>query len=402
MLLAIEVAAFAFTTWLGLYLIQRSPADPRLRFAGFGALAYALALAVDVLAENAPSIQAAAPWARVRGLLLFAPALFWAIAIFHLRRQRDPAQPRWPFGAAGLATLFFALGLGLPLVSLNWIPRAVLLPSLALDFALLGYAIAGLNAFDEGEALLPDMLRSLGGAGFAALLFGSLVVITMSLAREATFLMLGLLLATLLCAIFTQVFADPIQQAVDRLALARFPRVRRERAELRATLSALPRVDDSLDPAALDEAEFARLARRALSHMGDLSRLAISPLTRLPLVSRRLARRGLEDDTLERAAELKHLLAESIARLRPREGGAFGTTDAWRHYNALYFPYVLGLKPYSRRPDEDGLDPPAREALEWLRTQVPERTLHNWQTAAARLVARDLLEKNAQAGSDWQ
>jgi oxygen-independent coproporphyrinogen-3 oxidase len=39
-------------------------------------------------------------------------------------------------------------------------------------------------------------------------------------------------------------------------------------------------------------------------------------------------------------------------------------------------------------------DPAARAALEWFRTAVPERTLYNWQTAAARLVARDLRERS--------
>jgi hypothetical protein len=402
MLLAIEVAAYAFTTWLGLYLVQRNPADPRLRFAGLGSLAYALALGVDVLAENAPSSKTAASLALLRGLLLFAPALFWALAVFHLRRRLDPSQPPRLFGVSVVATLFFGLGLALWLVPLNWIPRAVLLPSIGLDFALLGYAVAGLNAFEEGEAFLPDMLRAFGGAAFAVLLFGSLVVITMSLAREASFLMLGLLLATTACAIATQLYADSIQGLIDRLTLARFPRIRRERTELRAAASALPRVDQARDPALLDEAEFERLTRRAISHMGDLARLAASPLTRLPLVGQRLARRGLGDDTIERAMELKVLLAESIGRLKPRDNGDFGTTDAWRHYNALHFPYVLGLKPYSRRLEYNGLEPAARDALEWFRTQVPERTLHNWQTAAARLVARDLREKNAQAGSDWQ
>ena len=93
---------------------------------------------------------------------------------------------------------------------------------------------------------------------------------------------------------------------------------------------------------------------------------------------------------LERAAELKAILAESIARLKPRERSDFGTTDAWRYYNALYFPYVVGLKPYSRRPGTNHLDPVARQALDWFAAMVPERTLHNWQNAAAKLVAQDV------------
>jgi hypothetical protein len=127
--------------------------------------------------------------------------------------------------------------------------------------------------------------------------------------------------------------------------------------------------------------------------MGNLPRLSASPLTRLAVVEGRLLERGAGDNTLERAAELKVLLSESIERLKPRGQGDFGTAGAWRHYNALYFPYVAGLKPYSRRADQTNLDPAAGEALSWFQAQVPERTLYNWQKAAARLVAQDLREQ---------
>jgi hypothetical protein len=113
----------------------------------------------------------------------------------------------------------------------------------------------------------------------------------------------------------------------------------------------------------------------------------------------RLAARHAPDNTLERAAELKTLLAESITRLKPRDQGDFGVSEAWRYYNALYFPYVAGLKPYSRREEVNGLDPAAHQALAWFQTQVPERTLHNWQNAAARLVAQDLREQSKQVES---
>jgi hypothetical protein len=92
--------------------------------------------------------------------------------------------------------------------------------------------------------------------------------------------------------------------------------------------------------------------------------------------------------------ELKALLTESILRLKPRNGDQFGTSAEWRYYNALYFPYIIGLKPYSRRTQHSHLDPVAKQALEWFRTQVPERTLHNWQTAATKLVAQDLRQTN--------
>jgi hypothetical protein len=91
------------------------------------------------------------------------------------------------------------------------------------------------------------------------------------------------------------------------------------------------------------------LAGCALSHMGDLPRLAASPLTELPVIAARLTTRGATIDTLTRAAELKTLLAECVSRLKPDSPDSFGTTGQWRHYNALYFPYVVGLRPYSQK-----------------------------------------------------
>jgi hypothetical protein len=228
---------------------------------------------------------------------------------------------------------------------------------------------------------------------FAVVLFGGQVVLVMVLGPGSTIAMLTVLIMVIATAVITQTFADPIQAALDSLVFARFPRVRRTRAELRAAASAAPRTDDSLDPAELTEAQFNRYTRKALSNMGNLPRLAASPLTQLPLIANRLAERGVDGNTLESAAELKAILTESIERLRPRDQGEFGTTDEWRHYNALYFPYVAGLRPYSRRANPYDLDEPTEAALDWFRSQVPERTLYNWQKAAARLVAQDLRER---------
>ena len=40
----------------------------------------------------------------------------------------------------------------------------------------------------------------------------------------------------------------------------------------------------------------------------------------------------------------------------------------------------------------DEFDDDTRAVVEWFRGQVPERTLHNWQNTATRLVAQDLRE----------
>lgn len=461
MLLTLEIVAYALSFWLGLYLLARNPANPRLRYAGIGLLAYAVSLASATLARFAPAPAGVMILTRLHAPMLFLPAFFWFATIIYLLPETSGARATlirvWKFGllpvavplyllsvfanlvfdfSSGLpqpgpaygvfavavlvplllalffvaqtfrqatdkkplallllASIFVALGAGLLTFPLEWLARSWLLFGVSLDFIILGLVIALLDAFDEGESLLPDIARSFDASLLFVLLFGGPVALTMALGTGVSFSMLVLLLVSISAAIASQTLADPLQSKLDALAFAAFPQLRQARAELRTTASILPRVDPSLEPAALDDAEFARLTRRALSNLGNLPRLATSPLTQLPLVRQRLAHRRAADDTLERAAELKQLLVEQIGLLKPPGDAAFGTSDAWRYYNALYFPYVVGLKPYSRRADHDGLDAAARQALDWFRAVVPERTLYNWQTAGARLIAQNLRER---------
>jgi hypothetical protein len=391
---ALHLLLFSLTIWLGLYLIGRNPAGSRLLFAAGGLLAFAAAVAVELLAAYAPEAAALAAWSRPFFLSLL---LFWPATIVFLLPEGAALRARFsarPYGAVIVGTtLLFGLGLGLLLLEVTWLPRSWLLLALGTDLILLGLAAAILDAAEEGQALLPDLFRAFDFSFFAVLLFGGLVGLTIYFSTGVTLPMLLLLLATITAAVGFEIFSDPLARFFDRVALARFPRLRQARAELRTAAGALPRLDEGLDLAQLDEEEFIRLTRRALSHLGDLPRLAASPLTRLPLISARLAGREAHDDTLARTAELKMLLTESIARLKPEPDEAFGATDAWRHYNALYFPYVAGLKPYSRRASHNGLNPAQREALRWFQSDVPERTLHNWQNTAARLIAQQLRQK---------
>ena len=48
------------------------------------------------------------------------------------------------------------------------------------------------------------------------------------------------------------------------------------------------------------------------------------------------------------------------------------------------------MRAYAQNATAAGLDPTARQAWQWLVTEVPQRSLHNWQNAAARLIAADL------------
>jgi hypothetical protein len=392
-MLFLSLLIFALTTWLGLYLLVRNPASQRLRSVSAGLLIFALGLALDLLYRQDPTNDLFALWHHTYFLLLIFP---WLSAVVYLLPDQamlpsrlSPNQYRLLIGTT---TLLFGLSLGLHHWG-EWLPRAWLLPFIGLSLVVLGMITAVIDTHEEGEALWPDLFRSFDYAFFTALLFGGLVGLTIYFSTGLTLSMLLLLLATITAAIGLQIFAAPVQDVVDKIALANFPQLRQARSQLRTAANSLTRLDNELDLDQLAEVEFTQLTRRALSQMGNLPRLVANPLVRLPLIRQRLAERGQPDDTLLRAAELKALLTEAIERLKPDEDGDFGTTDAWRHYNALYFPYVVGLRPYSRRAGHNELDPAARQALDWLRQEVPERTLYNWQSAAAELVAQDLRQR---------
>ncbi len=377
--------------------------DMRQRLQPPGDAAFALAAMLIYLLGVAGDVSTVAmghgspPGAYLFLAAIVATVLVAALALAVRTYRRSPTRQR-TLGLLLVVTLFFALGVGLLLLPLNWLPIDLLVLGIAPDLLLLGATVAFVNAFSEGEALWPDLLRSLSYAGFTAILFGSQVALVMWLATGITFAMLVLLLLTVSSAIFLSTFSSQLSTLLDQLALAGYPAQLRARKRLRSEGEAALRSDQALDPLSLAEAEFSRLTRRAFSHMGNLPRLASSPLTRLPQVEQRLQALDKVDSSLVRAAILRDLLAESTLRLKPHHTEAFGSSDEWRFYNALYFPYVVGLKPYSRRADHHNLADGEQEALAWFRREVPQRTLYNWQTAAAELVARDLRERAGECG----
>ncbi len=357
-------------------------------------LFYVLALAGGAFPPAGDGSATTAFWllAALLALLLFSALLL------SLRAYRRTAMTKEAHGLLVIATLFFGLGLGLLLLPLDWIPFDYLILLIAPDLLLLGVAVAFLDAFSEGEALWPDLKRSLVSTTVTALLFGLHIGLVMWLATGVTFAMVALLHLTVGTAVLLTAFSTPLSGVLDRLALAGNPEQLRERRHLLAEREAALRRDQSKDPLLLPEEEFARLTRRAFSHLNNLPRLARSPLTRLPQVEQQLRAQGRADTSLERAGILRQVLSESVQRLKPRGAEAFASGDEWRFYNALYFPYVVGLRPYSRRANHDDLADSEREALQWFRHDVPQRTLYNWQTAAAELVARDLRERFADTG----
>ena len=361
--------------WLGLYLLARDPRKPLLWWAGAGMIGYSAAvvaphpvvIGVPALAWTGAVLLLCRPelirWWLLALLPFFAASFFvpWIVLLPMAVATGLAIRKRAYFSLVGV---MFGLSAGAFLLGL--LPDAITLPSLGFDVVVFGVLVAVTDAVEEGESIRADMLRSLVISAFTAVLFGSQVIFFGG--QEL------LVFTTVAAAIAVQVLANPLALMVDRLAV---PAVAAERAELRDAAESLPKRRPLVTE---DEAEFARLTRKALSHYGDLGKLVASPLIALTD----------EGPPLDRAAQLKSMLLASIQRLKPL-GGDFGTSDEWRYYNAVYFYYVKGIRPYSVRTKREDLDAEDRRALQWFVTQVPERTLHNWQNAAARLVAADLM-----------
>ena len=439
---ALSAVVFSLSWWLGLYLLARDPRKPVLVLAAIGLTSFAAVVALDAVR----TVSGADALGRIEIYLVAVPGIAWFAVLLELSRPCDTwrsragelglvgvvaavafvgaamaggvdgplrpghwvmfaaisasalgamvhavvrrAQPRQVVSFVVIATLFFALGNAILIIPLGLVPSWLALAGTGFDVALLGVAVAIGDAFDEGQALRADMLRSFAATAVVAVLFGGQALVVLAVTGHDAALTV-LLFTSLGIAIAINVLADPLAGVLDRLAFSRSPALRADRAALRSTEAALPlRRDNPLD--GVDEETFARLTRRALGHYGDLSKLVASPLTKLPIIDERLAARGAPDQPLERANELKALLADRIARLKPRDAGDFGTTEEWRYYNSLYFPYVVGVRAYAQNATAAGLDPVARQAWQWFVTEVPQRSLHNWQNAAARLIAADL------------
>ncbi|MBI3167041.1 MAG: hypothetical protein HYZ22_01075 [Chloroflexi bacterium] len=401
-----ELFFFGFTLWLGAYLLARSTHKQTVQFTGWGLIAYALALAIYILFQQFILI------------ILLIPALLWIGAALYLLPEEDPKRSilirTWAVTAIPLAiltqvnawfavfiilalilcagmvvrlalrsqfkntyallaviTLFVTLSSGLLILPLNWLPLNWGFVLLGFDLLFLGITITALDAFDEGETIRAHLVRSLVSNIYYS---GALLLIASFFNPTPS-----LLVALLTFGILTQTFSNAIQKGLDALTLP--AHINDERETLRQTADALPLLS-ALEPDSANEEQFTRLTRRALSHLGDLPKLATSPLVNLPAVQ--------GTNPLDRAHSLKSLLVQSIQKLKPQTDSSFDTSDAWRYYNAIYFPYVLGLKPYTRRADMSTLDETSRAALDWFQTTVPERTLHNWQNTAAKLIAEDL------------
>ncbi len=157
-----------------------------------------------------------------------------------------------------------------------------------------------------------------------------------------------------------------------------------------------------LQPAPAPDKAFDDAVRRALTHLCDPTKLSLSPLLRMSLVTVALQKQGHEDTRLQRVALLKILLTDLVHGLRPQQRSDGCTSAANRFYNCLYYPYVQGITRRAaptvlrqlreRRDQEGGARTEEERVIEWL-LQVNEDTYYKWQRRASDTIAHALREK---------
>jgi hypothetical protein len=432
---AFSVPAFALTWWLACYLIGRDPSRPVLRRSAAALLGYAVAVAAETVTPGGATARVALcvpalAWAGVavallppdlprraaldRGWLGRSAAVLAGAAVLPgsaklivlvplaaglvlLWRSRAAVRPPALPAALGIVAVLYAAGLIALLSPVDLGANGLVLAAIGLDLAVLGYLVAVADALDAGERLHTDLRRSAVGAVAATLLCGGPAALAALAAPDVTAVVV--LQFLLVAVVMTGVaLAVPVRRGLDRLAFLHDDRLRLDRAALLMAAEALPRRRERHQLIATSEEDFLRLTQRALDDFGDLGRLLRSPLINLPTVDRRLQGPAAEQP-LARAVELRAVLQESVARLKP--DGLFGTTEEWRPYNALHFCCVVGLRPYDPRFRAEALDRDSRRALDWFRRHVPKDTLRQWQADGARLVAERLWDELRRTDPRW-
>jgi len=323
---------------------------------------------------------------------ILAPVLLLFMALWWVWRAFQWPLPHAALKTLLIATIFFLMGCGLLIIPQEFVSNELALLGVGGDLLLLGYSISRLNAYEEGTAMLPDMLPSLSRAALAAAAVGAQFFILLTVNPSSAQSIVILFYTTMATILALSTWQGELQKLLDQFLFGRQTRLTQERETLIAVTDALPRQDTSLDVLTLEDGEFARLTRRALSHYNDLSKLVTSPLIQLPIITTHLREKGKTDTSLERAHELRALLEDHILQLRPVGEKDFDIGDDWRYFNALYFPYVLELKPYHVRSVAAHKNDSMQPIVDWFQTHVPERTLYNWQTSAAKLIAMQLRE----------
>ncbi len=346
----IAVPAFALTWWLACYLLARDPARAALWRAAAALAVYALAVAAWALD----------PGSTVAQVLLCVPALLWAgaavallpdgqavptrgwlataavflvivillprsgrlltlvplaAALMLLWRSRAEVRPALLPLAVTVVSGLYALGLVAALGPVDLGSAGLVLAAIGLDLMVLGYLVAVADAVDAGERLHPDLRRSAVAAAAATLLIGGPAALT-TLAAPDNPAVTALQFVVVAFAMTVAGLPGMVRHGLDRLAYLNDDRIRADRAALLLSADALPRRRGRHGLLSTSQDEFARLTRRALDDFRDPARLLRSPLIDLPTVDRRLTG-PMEQLPLARALELRAVLQENVARLKP-------------------------------------------------------------------------------------
>ncbi|MEU8814218.1 hypothetical protein [Actinoplanes sp. NPDC048796] len=411
---AIAVPVFALAWWAACYLLGRDPVRRPAARAAAALLAYAAGVAVwtvepDSLAAQVLFCAPALLWAGT-AVAMLPPALperrqidlGWMVlsaaflitvvalpeagrlvvlaplagGVVLLWRFRDQVRPPMLPAAFTVAAALYGVALTALLLPVSLGVPILVVAALGLDLLILGFLVAVNDAMLAGERLRPDLIRSVLGALAGIVLLGGPAALTMIAVDSGAVRILQFALVAVVMTLAG--LSGAVQRALNAIAFRGDSRLLAERSGLLMRVEALPRHRPLTEAS---EEDFRLFTQQALDNFGDLGRLMRSPLTGLPTIDRRLT-------SDQRALRLRAVLHEGVDRLRP--AGEFDTTDAWRVYNALHYCLVLGLNPYARRPNTDGLDRDARRAVDWMRRKVPRRTLRRWQEEGAAVIATRL------------
>ena len=436
----LNLIPFTLSTWLGLFLLGRG-AHPRLRLTGLGLLFYAAALAIDIpnlalalrslppvlwvgailyldqrIIDGHPVLFASWKWfllpvtVLLGGFFLLEPAtsstfpflwltfllgltpLFWTLVL--VRDYRALLRPRQVTGILFAATLFFALGEAVLLFPTKWFPQQYALPGIGIDLLLLGFCIAWFDAFDEGETFLPGMIRSLALTLLLVLIFAGQVGFVIAIQTGLTEGMQILLTTTILASILIAVFGNTLEARLDRLAFSRIQPVREARPPPHNGISHL------VPKRPADRSGCTERRGTCASHAAGVKSLRESyPPGIQPADAASRHRPEIESTPGARHhAGTRRGTQVAVDRIDPEAQAA--ERKGIRHHRRVAF---LQCPVFSIR--EGTCVPTAaarkkvgqtfeKEAVDWFQAFVPERTLHNWQNAGAKLIANDLWEGN--------
>ena len=90
----LQLTVLGTALWLGFYLLARNPQKPRLRWTGFGLVAYAIALTMELLHGAVELPFTSDAWQRLTRLFILLPAVFWTGALLHFLPQSSVLRRR--------------------------------------------------------------------------------------------------------------------------------------------------------------------------------------------------------------------------------------------------------------------------------------------------------------------